>query len=168
MARKILVTAAELDALRFIAERSGIYDETADGRKVTRVLARLLAKAEKARAPQPEQAEAASVSALESVLLANAGKRVTKLARLTAREYVMLSRDIRERGVSEDQMRVLALWLRRQKWMRGTTTLIQVLRNWGAWYGRAAAEEQEGRRDKTSGGPVLLDDEEHEEPTAEE
>lgn len=147
MARKISVSAAELDALRWIAERSGIYDETKEGAAKMKALGKLLQKAEKAHAPPvtADSGEAvASFGALERILLDIAGKKVVKLGRLTAREYTMVARDIKERGVTEEQMRQVAKWLRAQAWLKGRTTLLTVLKFWGPWYGKAVGERQYG------------------------
>ncbi|MBA2630535.1 MAG: hypothetical protein H0U84_05895 [Thermoleophilaceae bacterium] len=152
MARKITVTAAELSALRWLAERTGLHDDSKEGAARMRHVAALLAKAEKAHAPvQRDETAVGSVAQMENALLAGAGVRAAKMGRLTAREYVMLTRDIQERQTTVEDMHVVSLWIRRQAWLRGKVTLDQVLRNWGTWLGRARSEQPR------STAPALLE-----------
>ena len=164
MRRKIAVGVNELAALRWICERTGIYDESAEGRKHTRALAKLLEKAEKSHAPPPRTAEYATFGELEKTLLDTAGKSVLKLAPLTAREYVIHGRDIEERRVTVDQMRTVGVWLRKQMWLKERNwrpTLLDVLKHWGAWYSRAVHEQPRIQ------APVLLGEEPEGEPAEE-
>lgn len=164
MPRKITVGQKELAALRWIAERSGIYDEDREGAAHMKWLGKLLQKAEKSHAPSsnPEGLEAlSSFGELESILLTVAGAKAAKMGTLTAREYSIVAAEIKQRRVTAEQMRVVARWIRRQTWMKGKTTLLSVLRSWGNWYGRAEAEKE--LAEKPRGGPVMLGGDENEE-----
>jgi hypothetical protein len=156
--KRIYVSVRQEAALRWICERSGLWDGDTTDRTTPghlKALRELLEKAEAARtktnAERLVTPDHDSIDKLETELLVIAGPAAAKMGRLTASEYVILTNQIKSRKIVVDEMRVVARWLRRQKWMTSPATLKQVVWNWGNWYGRAAAE---GAR--PSGAPVPL------------
>ena len=94
-------------------------------------------------------APGANVSDIEGVLVQHAGGRVVRVP-LVPSQYAALSRQLGEHGATPEDAKLLGAWLARQKWLKGSLTLLSIVKKWADWLARARAEEVKPGATKSS------------------
>ena len=130
MARKVVVTKAEQDALSFALERiSGLEYERKHWAGLETLLAKLVA---------PKETKVAGLS-LRDVEIALIG--IVKYTRWLSGNPGRHLRLLQQAGATPEQITKVGRWLDHQTWMRGRWTLASLASKWGEWYSQAAAFE---------------------------
>lgn len=131
MARKVVVTAAELAALK-VAQRH--FPVLRDRGKLEAALAGLIVKVE-----APVEAKVSTGLGLREVERALEG--CTKYARWIAGNPGRHLLTLQGAGATQEQITKVGRWLDAQLWMRGRWTLGSLASKWGEWVSQAVVAE---------------------------